>query len=118
MRIEIHGTAAEPRLIVLHSESAKERAKKMTDYTTMENTVLMETCGTDVKKWAKAFMQFKAKIGKGYVSETTIMCWFGLVIDNYLDPELGKKPKVLEEDIIVCLNQVRDNWDEWDKNNE
>jgi len=31
MRIEIHGTAAEPRLIVLHSESAKERAKKMTE---------------------------------------------------------------------------------------
>ena len=29
MRVEFHGTAAEPRLIVLHSERAKERATNM-----------------------------------------------------------------------------------------
>lgn len=79
----------------------------MQDYTKMSGPEMLEACGTDAAKWAKAFMQHKDAFGPDYVSEDIMIGWFANAIMHTHDTITGNGPVVLPDGSAFVIGSTQ-----------
>jgi hypothetical protein len=69
----------------------------MVDYASMESNEMVDACGADAVKWAKAFCQV-AKKHKGLdVDEGWMIGWFANAIEHSYDVRMGRSVAILPD---------------------
>jgi hypothetical protein len=71
-----------------------------------EGANILETCGADAAKWAKAFRETALRLGYSDMDEGWLIGWFANAIEHSWDVRTGGGPVVLPDGSAFFVGSV------------